>query len=198
MLPPLNLVVLLLASLAFFTFYVKSAGPAALARKIGPKAYPRCSRYRWISSVFMGIASINYLLTYWLPLPITLLPRHFPWPWWISALIAALIATPSTILMLRGAQDAGKETMTPKPEHRLYKGIYRRIRHPQAIGELPLWWSLAFLAHSPFLALFSFLYIPMWYVMCLAEEQDLLIRYGKPYVEYRRTTGMFWPRWGKP
>ena len=45
--------------------------------------------------------------------------------------------------------------MTPKREHTMYEGIYTRIRHPQAVGEFPLWWVLAFLAHSPFLVLFT-------------------------------------------
>jgi methanethiol S-methyltransferase len=39
----------------------------------------------------------------------------------------------------------------------MYHGIYRRIRHPQAAGEVWFWWVFAFLLNSPFLALFSFI-----------------------------------------
>ena len=60
----------------------------------------------------------------------------------------------------------------------MYGGIYQKIRHPQAVGEFPLWWVIAFLVHSPFLVLFSFLYVPVWYSLCLAEERDLVLRYG--------------------
>jgi len=194
MIPALNAACLLFASIAFFRFYVKSAQPAALEKKIGPSSYKRCKRYRWLSSAFMSLACLNYILSYWFPIKAPGLPDHFPWPWWISASIAAVIALPCGYLMIRGARDAGEETMNPRKEHSLYGGIYRHIRHPQALGELPLWWSMAFLAHSPFLTVFSILYIPMWYVMCLAEEQDLLIRYGKPYAAYRNRTGMFWPK----
>ena len=96
--------------------------------------------------------------------------------------------------MLRGVKDAGAETMRPDPEHTLYGGIYERIRHPQAVGELSLWWVLAFLVHSPFLVLFSFVYVPVWYYFCVAEERDLVIRYGAAYDDYRRRTGFWLPK----
>jgi protein-S-isoprenylcysteine O-methyltransferase Ste14 len=53
---------------------------------------------------------------------------------------------------------------------------------------------IAFLLHSPFLALFSFAYIPLFVMMCFAEEQDLPWCYGDAYAEYCRRTGAFWPQ----
>lgn len=193
MIPWLNFGILIVSSFLFTFFYVKSVSPAALEKRIGPSAYHRCTAYRLISSVFMIVAAADYILYYWFPLPLPL-PRTFPWPWSVSAGIAALIAVPSLYLMIRGIKDAGEETMTPRPEHTMYGGIYTRIRHPQAAGEFPLWWVIAFLAHSPFLALFSFVYVPVWYYMCVAEERDLLIRYGVAYEEYRKTTGFWLPK----
>jgi protein-S-isoprenylcysteine O-methyltransferase Ste14 len=32
------------------------------------------------------------------------------------------------------------------------------------------------------------------YVMVMAEERDLVIRFGQAYVDYRRRTGAFLPR----
>lgn len=96
--------------------------------------------------------------------------------------------------MIRGTKDAGEETMKPKREHTMYGGIYKRIRHPQAVGEFPLWWMIAFLVHSPFLVIFSFVYVPVWYYLCVAEERDLLIRYGEAYEEYRAKTGFWFPK----
>lgn len=188
-----NFSVLIVSSVLFTLFYVKSVSPAALEKRIGASAYPRCAAYRVISSIFMTIVAVNYILYYWFPLPLPL-PRTFVWPWWVSAVIAALIAVPALYLMLRGIKDAGEETMTPKREHKLYGGIYLRIRHPQALGEFPLWWVLAFLVNSPFLVLFSFAYIPVWYYFCVAEERDLLIRYGAAYEEYRARTGFWLPK----
>jgi protein-S-isoprenylcysteine O-methyltransferase Ste14 len=31
-------------------------------------------------------------------------------------------------------------------------------------------------------------------MMCKAEEKDLVIRYGKPYLEYRKNTGFLIPK----
>jgi len=56
-------------------------------------------------------------------------------------------------------KDAGSETISPKKEHTLYKGIYNRMRHPQAVGETSYWWVFSFFLNSPFLVLISF--IPM-------------------------------------
>ena len=189
----LNFGVLIISSFLFTIFYVKSVQPAALEKRIGPTAYHRCATYRMISSVFMFIAVANYILYYWFPLPLPL-SRTFPWSWWISAVIAVLIGVPSLYLMFRGIKDAGEETMRPKQEHTLYGGIYTRIRHPQALGEFPTWWMMAFLVHSPFLVLFSFVYIPVWYYFCVAEERDLVIRYGTAYEEYRAKTGFWLPK----
>ncbi|RME46692.1 MAG: hypothetical protein D6791_07630 [Chloroflexi bacterium] len=190
-----NFAVLIVSAVLCLYFYVKSAGPAALEQKIGPAAYPKCTRYRMLASIFMTIAGINYVVYYFYPLPIPL-PRTFPWPWWVSALIAVVIAVPAGYLWVRGMKDAGEETMFVKKEHGLYGGIYEKIRHPQAVGELPYWWVIAFLLHSPFLVLFSFIWVPIFAIMCWAEEQDLVLRYGEAYEAYRQRTGAFIPKRG--
>jgi len=141
----------------------------------------------------MGLACVNYVLYVFYPLPIAL-SHPFPWAWWVSAALAALIALPASYVFLRGVRDAGEETMTPKKEHTLYGGIYAKMRHPQAVGELPWWWVIALLLHSPFLALYSLAWVPVFVLMCWAEEQDLLIRYGQAYAEYQSRTGLFIPR----
>ena len=193
LIPWLNFGVLIASSFLFTLFYVKSVSPAALEKRIDHSAYKRCATYRMIASVLMIIVAVNYILYFWFPLPLPL-PRTFSWSWWVSAVIAVLIAVPSLYLMIRGTKDAGEETMKPKREHTMYGGIYKRIRHPQAVGEFPLWWVLAFSVNSPFLVLFSFVYIPVWYYLCVAEEKDLLIRYGVAYEEYRAKTGFWLPK----
>jgi protein-S-isoprenylcysteine O-methyltransferase Ste14 len=193
MIPWINFFILIISSVLFTLYYVKSVGPAALERKIGRSAYQKCATYRTVASIFMMLVAVTYVLYYWFPLPISF-PITFPWPWSVSAVIAACIAAPSMYLMLRGVKDAGEETMKPKRDHEMYVGIYERIRHPQALGEFPLWWVIAFLVHSPFLVLFSFVYIPVWYYFCVAEERDLIIRYGAPYEEYRDRVGFWIPK----
>ncbi len=153
MLPWINFGVLIASSLLFTLFYVKSVSPAALEKQIGASAYQKCSTYRLIASLFMMVVAVNYVLYYWFPLPLPL-PNTFPWPWWVSAAIAAGIAFPSLYLMVRGVKDAGEETMRPKREHKMYGGIYERIRHPQALGEFPLWWVIALVVYV-FLLVFT-------------------------------------------
>ena len=51
-----------------------------------------------------------------------------------------------------------------------------------------------FLLHSPFLALYSLVWIPIFVAICVAEERDLAIRYGEAYEECRACTGLLLPR----
>lgn len=189
----INLAVLIASTLLTLYFYVKSVGPATLEQEIGPIAYRRCTTYRFISGLMMSLASLCYIVYFLFPLPVPL-PRTFPWSWWLSALVAVIIAIPAGYLMYRGMRDAGEETMVVKKEHTLYGGIYEKIRHPQAAGELPFWWVLALLLNSPFLVLYSFVWIPIFILMCLAEERDLVIRYGEAYEQYREHTGFLLPK----
>jgi protein-S-isoprenylcysteine O-methyltransferase Ste14 len=190
----LNFAVLVISSAAFSVLYVLSVRPAQLERRIGERAYRRCARYRRISSLPMGIASVNYVLYHWYPLPIDPLPARFPWPYWVSVGVAAVIGIPAMILFAQGMRDAGEETLTPDKSHKLYGGIYQKIRHPQALGEAPIWIVMALLINSPFLIAFSLLYLGVWYWWCIEEERDLLLRYGQSYADYRESTGMFLPR----
>ena len=193
----INMAVLIISALLFLYFYVKSVGPAALEKKIGEIAYAKCKRYRQIAIVFEFITIVNYVVYYFYPLPIAL-PLVFPWEYWISIIIAVAIGVPSGYLMYIGMKDAGEESISPKKEHPLYGGIYRKIRHPQATGEVFLWWVAAFMLNSPFLAIFSIIWLPIFYVMCLAEERDLVIRYGETYLKYRKNVGFLIPKRSGP
>jgi protein-S-isoprenylcysteine O-methyltransferase Ste14 len=184
---------LIVATILFLYFYIKSVSPAQLEKKIGEAAYPKCMRYRILSGVFEGVTIINYVIYFFFPLPIGL-PLVLPLPWSVSVLIGVLVLIPSVILMAIGVKDAGQETLEPKKEHTLYGGIYETIRHPQAIGESFLWFPFAFFLNSPFLVLYSFIWFPVLYIMCLAEEKDLVIRYGQPYLDYRERVGFLIPK----
>lgn len=189
----INFAVLLFASLLFLLFYVRSVSPAGREKINGPGAYQRCFYERLVAGFLEFVITANFILYFFFPLP-TPLPEKFPWAWWVSALIAALIGLPALVLMLVGLRDAGEEAMRPRQEHRMYGGIYQHLRHPQAVGEVFLFPVMALLLHSPFLVLFSLVYFPIFIIMCYAEEQDLLLRYGEAYAGYCRQTGAFWPK----
>jgi protein-S-isoprenylcysteine O-methyltransferase Ste14 len=188
-----NFAVLIFSTLFFLYFYILSVSPAALECLTGPGAYERCGRYRVVAMVFEFITIVNYIVYYFFPLP-TPLPERFSWTYWLSVAIGLMIALPAGSLMVIGMVQAGEEAARPRKEHQMYSGIYEKIRHPQAAGEVFLWWAIAFFLHSPFLVLFSFVYLPVFLLLCWAEEHDLVLRFGDAYIEYYRRTGAFWPK----
>lgn len=189
-----NFISLIVFSIVFSILYVLSVRPAHLEQKIGEKAYRRCTLYRMLMLIPMLIAMVNFVLYYFYPLPVDPFSRRFPWPYWVNIILALIIGIPTIIVFIRGNIDAGKETMMPDKSHTMYGGIYQKIRHPQALGEAPMWIWFGFLLNSPFITIFSLLYLPIWYWWCVEEEKDLLLRYGNSYAEYMQRTGMFFPR----
>ena len=189
----LNFTILLFSSLAFMVFYVRSVSPAGLEKTMPGKGYQHCFHLRVIAIIFEVITLVCYVVYYFYPLNVPI-PALFPWPWWISLVIAIAIGFPATVLMVIGMKDAGEEAARPMPEHVMYSGIYEKIRHPQALGEVFLWLVAALLLNSPFLAIFSLIYFPIFLLFCWAEEQDLLLRFGDSYAEYMWRTGAYWPK----
>lgn len=190
----INFFVCILSSVLFLLFYIRSVRPAGRALLEGPAAYQKCYIDRLLSGVFEGVITLNYILFLFFPLPCLPISEHFPWPWWVSIVIGLVIGIPATWLMIKGAMDAGEETIKPKVNHSMYTGIYERIRHPQATGEVFLFAVIGFLLHSPFLVLYSLIFFPIFIVLCYAEEQDLLLRYGQSYADYCKRTGSFLPK----
>jgi protein-S-isoprenylcysteine O-methyltransferase Ste14 len=189
----LNFIVLVIATFLTGYLYIKSVQPAALERKIGEVAWQKCARYRTIAIIFMTITVIDYIIYYFYPLPLPL-PEHFAWPWPVSIAIGLLILIPAMYLLVRGSKDAGEETLKPSPDHEMYGGIYEKMRHPQAVGESVTWLGGAFLLNAPFLALYSLIWLPIYYLMCRAEEKDLVLRFGQDYVDYKQRVGFLIPK----
>ena len=189
----INFLILLIATFLTGFLYIKSVQPVALSQKIGDAAWRKCDRYRRISIITMTITVINYIVYYFYPLPLPI-PLAFFWPWAVAIVIGLVILIPAMYLLIRGSKDAGEETLKPRPEHAMYGGIYEKMRHPQAAGESVTWLGGAFLLNSPFLVLYSLIWLPIYYLMCRAEEKDLALRFGQDYVDYMQRVGFLWPR----
>ena len=196
MLNMINFIILVIAGILMSILYVISVSPQKMEKRWGDKAYKRCSVIRAWSMVFLFIVVINYVIYTFYPLNIGLINR-FPWPYWVSLISAVILLVPSIYLMGMGMKDAGEEAVRPDKSHTMYGGIYEKIRHPQAFGELILWFAIAIACHSIHLTILSLIWIPVWIWWCVVEENDLILRYGDPYKEYQKRTGMFLPRKSK-
>ena len=183
----INFLILVVATLLTWLSYLKSVSPARLAKLIGREAYLKCVRYRRICLASFIIVIANYVLYAFHPLS-TAMPAEFSWPWPTSLLIVLVTGIPAVYILIRALMAAGRETLTPRPEHTMYSGIYEKIRHPQALSEIGLWLVFGFVLNSPFLVVYSLVWIPIVVHWCIAEEHDLVIRYGSAYQEYRRRT----------
>ena len=193
MLAILNFISLCAASSASLILYIKSISPAQAERQMGEDAYLKCARFRMAAIVVMGLAVINFILSRSLPFA-NWMAAPFSWPRWVSFTFALLLGLPALALLISGIQDMGSEWLTPAKKNKLVtKGIYKQIRHPQAYQAL-LWLALAFGLNSPLLLVISIPLILLEFIMTMAEETDLAIRYGEPYLKYRDKTNMFFPK----
>ncbi|UCH11615.1 MAG: hypothetical protein JSU61_06915, partial [Fidelibacterota bacterium] len=75
MLPWLNFISLVVATVLFLYLYVLSVSPAAMERRIGPRAWRRCMWLRVAAGFFEFVIVANYVLYLFYPLPIGL-PEH--------------------------------------------------------------------------------------------------------------------------
>lgn len=188
----INFISYIAASLFSVFFYVRSVSPAQRERKMGEEAYAQCAQDRVISTVLMLLALATFVLCRKFPITRSLSMR-FGWPAWLSIVFAVILGLPALTLTIMGLQEAGAETIAPRKETKLYStGIYTHIRHPQA-SEALLWPALALGLNSPLLLLLSLPWLLLEIIMVMAEDTDLVIRFGEPYLKYRENTGAFIP-----
>jgi protein-S-isoprenylcysteine O-methyltransferase Ste14 len=77
----------------------------------------------------------------------------------------------------------------------LTTGPYSHVRHPfySSLIALDYFASLAFLSLYGIIA--STFLLPAWWYLALSEERGLAQEWGQAYVEYRKVTPMFFPRY---
>ena len=187
-----NFLLINLFTVLAWYFYIKSAMPAHREEKVGEKAWKDCKRFRSFSAVFLSILVIQMMLWVWFPIPgLTIIVHPNPL---IPILLGVIIAIPLTAILMQGVRDAGRETMSPSQDTELFGGIYKYIRHPQMIGELPWFIIIALFLNSLFLVLYSiFVLMISFPIIIHYEEKDLVKRFGADYIEYRKRTGCIFP-----
>jgi len=191
----INFISMLASLILFAYFYILSIQPVGRKAKRGEKAWKECEDFRKIASIFEFVSVTNAILWLWFPIP------EMSWKispnYWIGISIALIITIPCLLIEIKGIMDAGSETMKPSPKTKLFGGIYKYIRHPQSLGEFPLYVAISFALNSWFLVIITLIYILIYLpIMVHFEEQDLIKRFGDAYREYQKRTGALFPKFG--
>ena len=174
--------------------YIISIQPQKRFEKRGDKAWKECKIFRSIGGFFEMISVINLILWIWFPLPI-LSEWKVSENIWAGIIIGIIIMVPCLIIMGKGIIDAGSETLSPSKDTEMYGGIYNYIRHPQSLGEFPLFIAISFMLNSWFLVLISVIFIVIFMpIMIFFEEKDLILRFGDKYITYKEKTGALFPK----
>lgn len=189
----LNFTLFIISCFIMGYLYILSIQPVQRSKERGEKAWDESKRFRSIAGIFELVSVVTMILWAWYPI------ESLDWPitdkYWSLILVCIILALPLILIMVKGILDAGDETIAPSKDTDLYKGIYRYIRHPQVLGEFPLFIVFSLLVNSWFLVIFCtvfiFAYIP---IMVHYEEKDLEMRFGDVYRDYKKRTGAFFPK----
>lgn len=188
-----NFLLLILSIIFFCYFYFLSIQPMAREEKSGEQAWNECGKFRILAGIFEFVITINNFLWIWFPIPLLNWQVHPNF--WIGIILCLIITIPGVIIMMKGVKDAGAETISPSKGTEMYGGIYKYIRHPQTLGEFPIFVAIAFAVNSWFLVLIMFIFILIYIpIMIHYEEKDLIKRFGDKYREYQKQTGALFPK----
>jgi len=171
--------------------------PKTREAKIGKKAWKQCVILRETSDILFIVLIINIFLWVWFPIPI------LNWKILDAYFILLSISVPSLILCVflitKAVKDAGVETVKTSKDTEMYGGIYKYIRHPQILGSVPLFLIICLLINSLFLLIWiTCLMMVIIPIVIHFEEKDLIKRFGKEYIDYKKKTGALIPKfWQK-
>jgi protein-S-isoprenylcysteine O-methyltransferase Ste14 len=136
---------------------------------------------------------LNVIFWFWFPVPElgwVLDPNPL-----FGILLGLVIALPCLAILRVAMRDAGKEMGAPQKGISMHGGIYKKVRHPGAVGEMPLYVVVALFVNSLFLTIWMILFVLIFTPLHVYyEEKDLLKRFGADYAEYKKTTPAFFPR----
>jgi protein-S-isoprenylcysteine O-methyltransferase Ste14 len=191
--PWLNFICMHVFIVLFIVTSILSTLPKTLSEKWGQQAWRRCFWLRQVCFISLFIVIINAILWLWFPVP------ELKWPISMISIIpmtiGVAIAIPFSLIMFKAVKDGGKEHGAPIQETKMHCGIYNYIRHPGALGEMPLYVALGFFLNSWFLVLWMTLFMLIYTPVAIYyEEKDLVKRFGEDYIEYRKRTPALFPR----
>ncbi len=145
----------------------------------------------WKYVVLVFIVVIWGVLFFFFPLSLSYYP--FPAPIKIIGIVILGIALTIELLTQKALgfwRVFGKSELHQTTEKLITTGIYHYARHPRYI-EHPLWFIGLGLLGYPSLLWFAVYLFLSFIVTAMIEEKELIQRYGKEYMEYRKKTPMF-------
>ena len=74
------------------------------------------------------------------------------------------------------------------------EGPYRYIRHPMYVGIYLTIIGISILLKLRSAIIISALFIPVWIVLSKLEEKEMIKRFNGQYIDYKKQTGMFFPK----
>ena len=118
-----------------------------------------------------------------------------------AVLLGVYLALTGGLLYVRAYQYFGTDNLSmlyvyfPAEGRMVSSAIYAVLRHPAYSGAVRLGLAFGLWRGTPFSLLFGlFMPIGLTFWLRLAEEPELIERFGAGYAEYRRRVPAFWPR----
>lgn len=114
----------------------------------------------------------------------------------ISNSIRLVVAVPVLIagwILARGGMKAVFGTTREKPEV-ISTGVFRIVRHPIYTGAILFYLGAFVMTMSIASAAFWVLIVGFYITICRYEERILTEAFGNDYLEYKKKTGMLFPK----
>lgn len=146
---------------------------------------PRAKRLYDMALLTLVAASVAYLALFFFPF-------HWlrvPWSHVVSIVIAVVVGAISYGVGIPAARELKRSSAGTL----VRSGMYARLRHPWAFNEISCFFMMAFLVHSGVLVALSFVWIPIFVLVCRDEERFLIERFGDEYERYREKVPFMFP-----
>ena len=124
--------------------------------------------------------------------------RLLPAP--VNVLLSVPVLLLGAVLALWSVFSFGRARGSPvpinPPQRLVFTGLYSRIRNPMLLGWVIMLFGLGLLLNS--ISLF-FIFAPLFFLLNFVylktlEEKEMERKFGQQYVDYKRSTPMFIPR----
>ena len=103
--------------------------------------------------------------------------------------IGILLIVVGLVIWVLARKDMGKITVKIIPTKLVTTGIYSKIRHPLYLGVKLVFLGLALLLRSIIgIVLVVVVLIPLHIYRAKKEEQELIKKFGKKYLDYKKKT----------